>query len=485
MGKFEEYENYDALGLAELIAMKKVSAAEVLDATLLRVQRLNSSLNCLVNMGKLTLQSWENGSPRGPFDGVPFVLKDLGLLINGTVTTFGSRLFANSIADHDSEVASRYKRAGLVIIGKSNTSEMGLVATTEPALFGPTRNPWDITRSAGGSSGGSAAAVASGIVPAAHATDGGGSIRIPASCCGLFGLKVTRGRTSLAPEAGERNGGFFTHHAVTRSVRDSAALLDVAAGPALGDPYWAPPLARPLLSEVGAPVGKLRIALQNKVGNGAVVAPECIRAVQSAARLCEDLGHTVTEVTPPYDLDALLDSARVIWSASLAAAIDGWCERADRSISPAMVEPFTWHFYQLGRSLQASQYVTAIGRVHAQGRSVSEFFKTYDMLLSPTLASEPIALGNLDTSSVASIGDAHELFLRQFRYSPFTVIANATGTPAMSVPLEWSASRLPIGIHLLAPFGQEALLVRFAAQLEEAKPWFHRRPPCAAMSPSE
>ena len=375
MTPFKEYESYDGLGLAALIARKDVSLHELLDAAMQRIEALNPRLNAINNVLYDEARAVvDAGPPDGPFRAVPFILKDIAALFQGTVTSFGSRLFAGAVADYDSEIVVRYKSAGLIICGKTNTSEMGLVVTTEPRAFGPTRNPWNLERSAGGSSGGAAAVVAAGILPCAHATDGGGSIRIPASCCGLFGLKVTRARAPLGPEAGERNGGYFTHHAITRSVRDSAALLDVVSGPAPGDPYWAPPPARPFLNEVGAPPGKLRIALQTAADYGTPIDAVCADAARSAAHLCSDLGHAVEEAAPEYDWHALLKATRVIWSASVSAAIATRCRALGRAPSPDDVEPFTWQFFESGRQFTAPEYVQAVATVHAIGRRVRKLF---------------------------------------------------------------------------------------------------------------
>jgi len=476
MAAFKEYGEYDGLGLAELLANGEVTSEEIWTASAEQANRVNPTINAVVS----TLGIEEYGANQvvpGPFGGVPFLLKDLSALATGSVTTFGSKLFADSVADHDSEVVARYRGAGLVVVGKTNTSEMGLTATTEPGLFGATRNPWDISRSAGGSSGGAAAAVAAGIVPCAHSTDGGGSTRIPASCCGLFGLKPTRGRIPLAPDAGERNGAFFTHHAITRTVRDSAALLDIAAGPCAGDPYWAPPFDGPLIKEVGAPTSRLRIALQTNLLDGGAIAPECREAAVAAANLCENLGHTIVEALPTYSLENIVQAARTIWSSSLAAAIESRCASLGRSPGPELVEPLTWQFYLIGRGIQAKEYVRAIDTVHREGRALAKFLQKYDLLLTPTLALPPLQLGAINPTSISSMEEADALFLMQFRsYSPFTLIANASGNPAMSVPLAWTQSGLPIGVQFLGRFGAEALLFRLAAQLEEARPWFNRRP---------
>jgi amidase len=466
-----DYPDYDGLGLAALVARGEVSQAEVVAACLARIERVNPRINAVVAL------TAEAGSRRasaaeGKLRGVPFLLKDLAVLMRGEATTMGSRRVAGARAGHDSEIVARYRRAGLVIVGKTNTPEMGLAVTTEPAHFGATRNPWDPARSAGGSSGGSAAAVAARIVPWAHGTDGGGSLRIPAACCGVFGFKPTRARISLAPDAGERTGGFFTQHAITRSVRDSAALLDVAAGMANGDPYGAPALARPLADEVRLPPGRLRIALQNDAPGGVAVAAECRAAAQAAARLCESLGHAVVEVAPCYDLDALIDAALTIWSAHLAAAFP-------RPTDEEGLEPFTRFLVEIGREARAADYVRAMQHVHAQGRSIATLLEAHDVLLSPTLAQAPAPLGAFDTLRVASPAAARELFARQFHYACFTMIATAAGTPARSVPLAWSAAGMPLGTQFLGRFGDEATLFRLAAQLEGAHPWSDRRPPLA------
>src|SRR5580704_10303009 len=304
--RYDEFTRYDGLGLAELVQRRQVSAAEVLEAAVAAVETRNHEINAVV--GRLYDQARAAiaaGLPAGPFTGVPYLLKDLGAHYQGAVTSYGGTLFKDNVVDHDSEITVRLKRAGLVIFGKTNTPELGLASSTEPRLFGPTRNPWHLGHSAGGSSGGSAAAVASGMAPMAHATDGGGSIRIPASACGLFGLKPTRARNPLGPDQGEGWGGASVGHAVTRTVRDSAALLDATCGPDLGDPYWAPPSARPFLDEVGGEPGRLRIAITTRPWNGQAVDPQCAAAAQAAAKLCESLGHHVEEASPVVDAGSL------------------------------------------------------------------------------------------------------------------------------------------------------------------------------------
>ena len=470
---FADYERYDGLGLAGLVRGGEVKPEEMLEAAIERVEALNPALNAVVtrlyDQARAALAA---GLPAGPFTGVPYALKDLGALYTGAVTSYGSRLFAGAVADHDSEYTVRLKRAGLVILAKTNTPEMGLAPSTEPRLFGPTRNPWNRAHSAGGSSGGSAAAVAGGMLPMAHATDGGGSIRIPASCCGLFGLKPTRARNPMGPDAGEGWGGASVGHAVTRSVRDSAALLDVTAGPDVGDPYWAPPPAGPFLDEVGRPPGRLRIALATASWNGAPVDPECAAAATDAARLCESLGHHVEEARPDYNHEALGQATRIIIGANVRAALDVGAKARGRAVEAGDVERVTWEFAALGASHTAADYARSIGVVHRTGRAVARFFTRHDIVLSPTMCRPPFPLGVLDMSSA----DADAYLAAVLASIGFTSLFNSSGNPAMSVPLAWSRSGLPIGIQFAAPFGGEALLFRLAGQLEAARPWAARRP---------
>jgi amidase len=470
---FADYDRYDGLGLAGLVRGGEVKAEEMLEAAIERVDALNPALNAVVtrlyDQARAALAA---GLPAGPFTGVPYALKDLGALYTGAVTSYGSRLFAGAVADHDSEYTVRLKRAGLVILAKTNTPEMGLAPSTEPRLFGPTRNPWNRAHSAGGSSGGSAAAVAGGMLPMAHATDGGGSIRIPASCCGLFGLKPTRARNPMGPDAGEGWGGASVGHAVTRSVRDSAALLDVTAGPDVGDPYWAPPPAGPFLDEVGRPPGRLRIALATASWNGALVDPECAAAATDAARLCESLGHHVEEARPDYNHEALAQATRIIIGANVRAALDVGAKARGRAVEAGDVERVTWEFAALGASHTAADYARSIGVVHRTGRAVARFFTRHDIVLSPTMCRPPFPLGVLDMSSA----DADAYLAAVLASIGFTSLFNSSGNPAMSVPLAWSRSGLPIGIQFAAPFGGEALLFRLAGQLEAARPWAARRP---------
>lgn len=477
MSGLADFERYDGLGLAELVRRGEVKTEELLDAAIARVEERNPAVNAVVTrLYDEARAAIAAGLPSGPFTGVPYLLKDLGVLYTGAVTSYGSTFFTGYVADHDSEIAARLKRAGLVIFGKTNTPEFGLAASTEPRLFGPTRNPWNLTYSAGGSSGGAAAAVATGMLPMAHATDGGGSIRIPASCCGLFGLKPTRARNPMGPDLGEGWSGASVGHAVTRSVRDSAALLDATSGPDVGDPYWAPPPAGPFLAEVGRQPGRLRIALATTPWNGQAVDPECAEAARAAAKLCDELGHHVEEARPEVDGAALGLATRIIVGANVRAQLDARAAALGREVTPEDVERITWARATDGSTATAADYARSIVVVHRTGRVVARFFTKYDILLTPTMCQTPYPLGVMDmmredpepytAALLASIG--------------FTSLFNSAGNPAMSVPLAWSKSGLPIGVQFAAPFGDEATLFRLAAQLEAARPWAARRPPPAA-----
>ena len=470
----KDYERYDGLGLADLVKTRAVTAKELLTAAVARIEARNPAVNAVVNrMYDRAEATIAAGLPAGPFTGVPYLLKDLGVYYTGTVTSSGSAFFRDAIADHDSEIVARLKRAGLVILGKTNTSEFGLSTSVEPKLFGPTRNPWNLEFSAGGSSGGAAAAVASGMLPVAHATDGGGSIRIPASCCGLFGLKPTRARTPLGPDFGEGWSGMGVGHAVTRSVRDSAALLDVTAGPDVGDPYWAPPPGGPYLAEVGVDPGRLRIAFTTKAWSGHPVDVECVAAVLASAKLCESLGHSVAEASPFIDEELHNKARRVVIGANTRTTLEARGKALGREPRPDDVETFTWAAAESGRELTASDYAGAIRVLHQVGRVVGRFFTRYDVLLTPTMCEPPYKLGVLSMS-----GNDPQTYLQALLGTiAFTSLFNTAGNPAMSVPLHWSASGLPVGVQFAAPFGDEATLLRLGSQLEAARPWVDRRPP--------
>ena len=473
MAAFKEYADYDALGLGELIARKQVTPAEVLDAAIERIEAVNPRINAVVQKAYDEARAViRAGLPSGPLAGVPYLMKDLYAWQKGARVGNGSRLYDGFIADHDFTLVERYKAAGLVILGRTNTPEFGLNAATEPVVNGPTRNPWNLERSAGGSSGGAAAAVAAGMVPAAHGTDGGGSIRIPAANCGLFGLKPNRGRNPAGPDVGEGWSGLACSHALTRSVRDSAALLDATSGPAPGDPYWAPPPARPFLQEVGAKPGKLRIALTRKTITGTPVHPECVKGVEAAARLCEELGHRVEEAMPEFDFVGLRWAMGVVISANLRNGLDMRLDALKRTQKEDDVERITALWAEQGRRHTARDYARALVIVHGVGRRFGEFFRKYDVLLSPTVAEPPLPLGSTDMMG----NDLDAYNERLFRLIPFTPQFNVSGGPAASVPLYWTPDGLPIGIQFGADFGNEAILFRLAAQLEQAQPWRDKRP---------
>ena len=475
MSAMKDYERYDGLGLADLVKTRAVTAKELLIAAVERIEARNPAINAVVDrMYDRAEAAIAAGLPAGPFAGVPYLLKDLGVYYAGTITSAGSVFFRDAVADHDSEIVARMKRAGLVILGKTNTSEFGLSTSVEPKLFGPTRNPWNVEFSAGGSSGGAAAAVACGMLPIAHATDGGGSIRIPASCCGLFGLKPTRARTPLGPDLGEGWSGASVGHAVTRSVRDSAALLDATAGPDVGDPYWAPPPRGPYLAEVDAAPGRLEIAFTTRAWSGHPVHPECVAAVSQAAKLCESLGHSVEEASPFIDEELHNKARRVIIGANTRMTLEARGKALGREPKPDDVETFTWAAAESGRELTASDYAGAIRALHQVGRVVGRFFTRYDLLLTPTMCEPPYKLGVL---SMTGNNDPQAYLQALLGTIAFTSLFNTSGNPAMSIPLHWSAQGLPIGVQFAAAFGDEATLFRLAAQLEAAQPWADRRPP--------
>ncbi len=477
MSTSDLYAHLDATAQAELVRRKEVSPKELVEAAIRRIERINPELNAVIRpMYDEARSAVAEEIPDGPFKGVPFLLKDLLAAYKGVPMTSGSAFTKDFIPDQDSEIVARYKRAGLIIVGKSNTPEFGILPTTEPRLHGPARNPWNTDRITGGSSGGSAAAVAAGLVPAAHANDGGGSIRIPASCCGLFGLKPTRARNPLGPSFGDMFSGLVAEHAVTRSVRDSAALLDATSGPDLGDPYCAPAPARSFLEEVGADAGKLRIAFTTKTPNGAPLHPDCIKAVEDAARLCEELGHEVTEAAPVIEGEKLVQSFMIIWAAGCTWTIDGMAMAMGRAVAEDQFEPGTWALYEMGRRRSGSEYLMALQWLQIASREIAHFFIAQDVWLTPTLGEPPLPVGSFDSTAEDSMAGMK----RAVTFVPFTPVCNATGQPAMSVPLYWNEEGLPVGSHFVGRFGDEATLFRLAAQLEAARPWASRRPPVSA-----
>jgi Asp-tRNA(Asn)/Glu-tRNA(Gln) amidotransferase A subunit family amidase len=464
----DEYVTYDATGLAELVARGDVDAAEVLEAAVAVIDERNPEVNAFVaRCDEDARAAVAAGLPDGPLRGVPYAIKDLNAQVAGLPGTNGCRLFTDVIAPVDSEFVARLRRAGMVIIGKTNTPAFGFSPSTEPVLFGPTRNPWDLTRSAGGSSGGAAAAVAAGMLPAAHATDGGGSIRIPASACGLFGLKTTRHRVTPAPYAGEIWAGLSVSHAVTRSVRDSALLLDLTCAPFPGDPARAPAPPRPYAEEIVTEPGRLRIGLlDTPVTPGITVDPEILEVLEAAARLCERLGHDVVPTTWPALPAAPAAPVSVISSANVAAAVDDRLSELGRSQHDDDLDVWLRDVVARARTTSAPDYARAVVTMHAIGRTIGTWMTDFDVLITPTLAMLPPPLGVLDP--MRPITEAGGVL---GALAGFTSVFNATGQPAMSIPLGSSSGGLPIGVQFVGHFGDESTLFRLAGQLEQTQPW--------------
>ncbi|MFC8869831.1 amidase [Streptomyces sp. NPDC057148] len=455
-----------AVATAAAVRNGESDARTVTEEAIARIEKLNPALNAVIHTRfEAALAEVAAGLPDGPLHGVPMLVKDLGTEVEGLPATGGSRLFAATTARRDSELVARYRRAGAVVLGTTNTPELGLNASTEPALFGPTRNPWSGTHSPGGSSGGSAAAVAAGLVPVAHASDGGGSIRIPAAACGLFGLKPSRGRVSPAPRPTTLSGLVSGHHAVTTTVRDSALLLDVAAGPLPGDAYAAPRPEAPFAELARRDPGRLRIGLFTGLRDGPEVHPDCAGAARAAALLCERLGHEVVETTARYRPADVGRTSGVLMGADLVAQIDARLATLGRPLADDDLEPFTRLLHETYRALPAADVSRALRRAQEIGWEVGAAFREVDVLLSPTLAQPTPPLGTLDTSAPESV------YRHASVYSAFTSVHNVTGMPAMSVPFGHDTQGLPLGVQFAAPLGGEGVLLALAAQLEEAAPW--------------
>jgi amidase len=474
---FREYASYDGLGLAELVAKGEVTASELVEEAIARIEEHNPTLNAVIHKTYEAARKAAGNPPakgqEGIFQGVPFLLKDILGDCKGVPTTSACRFFTGLIAPVDSELVVRYKRAGFIPLGKTNAPELGILPTTEPLLYGPSRNPWNTLHSTGGSSGGSAAAVAAGILPIAHANDGGGSIRIPATCCGLVGLKPTRGRNPLGPMFGDLMSGLVCEHVVTRTVRDSAAVLDCTAGPDVGDPYWAPPPERPYLEEVSRDPGRLRLACWSRTFRDEPIHPDCVAGVKKAAEICADLGHQVEEAAPTVDLDRINEAFTVLFAASCVANIDTVALVTGRKPTSEFFEPLTWALYERGKDVSGAQYQISLGNLQLASRQIAAFFEKYDAWISPTLGTPPAKLGTINPSE-ADLDRALDPVLA---YVPYTYVFNGTGQPAISLPLHQSDDGLPIGVHLVGRFGDEGLLYRLSAQLEKACPWIDRKPP--------
>jgi amidase len=465
----------DAVGSAELVRRKEITPLELVDAAIARVERLNPAINAVVTDTFDRARTEAKGTlPDGPFRGVPFLLKDvMGGADQGVRLTVGSKFLQSHVARADTELVKRFKRAGLVVIGRTNTPEFSIPPATEPALFGATKNPWNLAYSSGGSSGGAAAAVASRMVPVAHASDAGGSIRIPASCTGVFGLKPTRARNTMAPRLGESVAGLVAEHCVSISVRDSAAFLDATSGPAPGDPYAAPAPARPYLQEIGANPGRLRVAVMRTPLNGANVDADCLEALESAVALCKELGHElVDEQVVLSEPGELLPAFFKVWTLNAAMSLASAEAIVGRDATPDDVEPVTWALAEMGRTLSAVDYEKATRTLHRVSRDVAALYERADVLLTPTLAQPPLLLGAIDNPPDEPLRG----FFRSGAFAAFTPLFNITGQPAMSVPLFWNAAGLPIGVQFAARFGDETTLFRLASQLESARPWAARLP---------
>jgi amidase len=473
----DELARLDATAQADLVRTGEASPAELVEAAITRIEAANPELNAVIHtLFEEGLEAARGELPDGPFKGVPFLLKDLGAAFAGQPLHMGMRYLKQRDfrAPVDTFLAQRFRAAGLVTIGKTNCPELGILPTTEPRAYGPTRNPWDTERSAGGSSGGSAAAVAGGMVPIAHANDGGGSIRIPASNCGLVGLKPSRQRTSEGPLVGDIMSGLTCELAVSRSVRDVAAMLEAVHGPAPGDPYVAPPPTRPYTEEVGADPGKLRIALWTETIVEQDADPEVVAGARAGAQALEGLGHTVEQPDMSMFQDLpVIEPFLVRWAAGQAQVLDQLSMLGGAPITAEDVEPLTWALAEIGRRHHSGEYLAAVGQHQVLTRMLAGVHESgFDLLLTPTMGEPPPLLGSFDDTGA----DPMDAFHRAFIDGCFTAAFNATGQPAISLPLHWSEAGLPIGVQLVAPLGREDLLLRVAAQLEQAVAWADRIP---------
>jgi amidase len=479
MISLNDYTAHDGLGLADLVARKEVTPDELAAAAFEAVAKVNPKINAVLQtLPRQAADEIRAGLPRGPFTGVPFMIKELVLHAEGVRCEMGSKLVQGFAPDADTELMARFRRAGLVLAGTTQTPEFGYNPTTETRAFGPVRNPWDLGRSAGGSSGGSGAAVAAGIVPIAHGNDGGGSIRIPSSCNGLVGLKPSRDRIPSGPDYGDLLCGLACEFVLTRSVRDAAAMLDAVAGPDLGAPGHPIPPARPYREQIASAPERLRIAWTATPASGVKVDPECEKAVAETVRLLESLGHTLIEDRPRYDWDAFLENAHVIWTAFTVTSVDYATAASGRKPGPDNLEAVTLACYEDGKRYSAADLVNAMAHGNLVSRQVGAFFANVDVLITPTIARLPAPLGEINQDRKGLT--AKEWTRQIFSYVPFTPLFNTTGQPAISLPLHWSSGGIPVGVQMAGRFGDEATLLRLAAQLEQARPWSTRRPPVHA-----
>ena len=479
----DELARLDGSAQAELVRKGEVKPIELVDAAIARIERLNPQLNAvIIPLFEKARQQAKGTLPEGPFRGVPMVLKDLTCTSAGDPYHAGMKVLKERkwIAPADSYLAAKLRAAGFVFVGRTNTPELGPIPTTEPDAYGPTHNPWDPARSPGGSSGGTAAAVAAGLVPLGHGNDGGGSIRVPASCCSLVGLKPSRGRTSLGPEFGDSWNGAVIEHVLTKSVRDTAAVLDAVHGYMPGDPYVAPPPSRPFAQEVGADPGKLRIGLLTRApGMVHPVHEDCVAAAENAAKLLQSLGHTV-QTASPHALDEVGEFQQhfgAVVTSWLRHDLDHWSTQVGRTLGPEDVETHTWVMAEMGRAVSAAEYIRAAIWLQAYTRRVASWWSEgFDLLLTPTIAEPPVLLGDMKATPQEPLRG----FQRSTSFILFTGAFNVTGQPAISLPLHWNAAGLPIGVQLVAAYGREDVLLRLAAQIETAQPWANKRPPLHA-----
>ncbi len=476
----DDYADHDAVGLAALVASGAASPDSLLDTALARCAGVNGDINAVVNLAEEAARARiKAGLPDGPLRGVPFLLKDLGCEAVDYPCHVGSKLFRNTRYTRNSAMFDRLAAAGLVPFGRTTTPELGIGTATEAVVYGgPTRNPWDLSRTPGGSSGGAAAAVAAGIVPAAHGSDGGGSVRVPAANCGLFGFKATRARLPDGPHAGEGWAGMAIEGFLTRSVRDTALLTDLCQGADLGAPYVAPPLSGTFMQAIATPSRALRIALCDTTLTGGAIDPLCRDAVQDAARLLADMGHTVAPARPVQaDTESMMRAWTDIVACGTAQSVQARLATLGRGLAPDDVEPLVQGALAHAATISGADYIACIDVIHAYGRQMAAFFADWDILLTPTLAMPTAAIGTLAHDRDDYVAYRMD---RVFPYSPYAAAFNASGQPAASVPLVWSADGMPVGIHLAARFGADELLMALCADLERARPWFHRRPPAGA-----
>jgi amidase len=492
----DEYLQHDATALARRVQAGDLTADELVEIALARIEAFNPRLNAVVRLMKDDARRSAANPLSGPFTGVPFLAKDLGSMYAGHPTSSGSRYLADTVVDWDSELVSRVKSTGVSVVGKTNTPEWGLLPVTESALFGPCRNPWDRGLSPGGSSGGAGAAVATGIVPMAGGGDGGGSIRIPASCCGLFGLKPTRGRTPTGPKRGQLWRGATIEHVLTRSVRDSAAMLDATEGADVGAAFEIAPPTRAYTEEVGAPAGRLKVAWTTTPCVPTEVHPDCIAAVEDAVRLLEELGHDVVEDDVQINGQEFSQNFLTVVAGELGADLRDAERFVGRPPGRGDLEPSTRALGLISEALSAQEFAGALRGLELLGRQVGTFFEDYDIILTPTLSTPPPPIGTIGSTAaeqaqlrflglfgsgrlMKAAGLIEKAAQSALDFIPWTPIYNVTGHPAMSVPLFWNSAGLPVGVHFVGRFGREDILFRLAAQLEEARPWFDRLPPIA------